>query len=41
MTMLGSETFAAAAGSFAARHADFDAQRQIDAMLQRAEELLQ
>ncbi|MGO8745553.1 MAG: hypothetical protein ACLQNE_06150 [Thermoguttaceae bacterium] len=40
VTLLGSETFAAAAGSFAARYADFDAQRQMDAMVQRAEELL-
>jgi hypothetical protein len=40
VTVLGSETFAAAAGSFAAQHADFDAQRQMDAMVQRAEELL-
>ncbi|MGA2618302.1 MAG: hypothetical protein ABSF26_11875 [Thermoguttaceae bacterium] len=40
VTMLGSDEFAAAAGSFAARHADFDPQRQIDAMLRRAQELL-
>jgi len=40
MEMLGSESYAQAARRFAARYADYDPRRQIDAILQRTEELL-
>ncbi len=40
MTMLNSSKFTEDARRFAARYADFDAERQIDKMLQRIEELL-
>ena len=38
--MLASDRYGAAAGAFAAKHADFDPKRQREAMLDRAEELL-
>jgi len=40
MEMLGSDRYAEAAWRFAARYADYDPQKQIEAVLQRVEELL-
>jgi hypothetical protein len=41
MTMLQTDKFAEAARAFTIRHADFDPQRQMEKMVQRAAELLE